>query len=152
VTWRYGASCGCDSIGRGPLRSMIGRYPTLAQGRAGVGSAASNGVVSPRYSRCAWGDWPVRPNRPFVPGHEGVGVVERLGYGVTSRSVGDGVAIGWLGYACGQCRRCIGGWESMGRAATRASALGQPHYLESGGLVDVSNCGGSHWIQRHDRP
>lgn len=36
----------------------------------------------------AHGDWPVKPTPPFVPGHEGVGVVEKLGEGVTHLSVG----------------------------------------------------------------
>lgn len=27
----------------------------------------------------AHGDWPVKPTPPFVPGHEGVGLVEKLG-------------------------------------------------------------------------
>ncbi|HEY5186413.1 MAG TPA: zinc-dependent alcohol dehydrogenase [Actinomycetes bacterium] len=61
----------------------------------------------------AHGDWPVRPTPPFVPGHEGVGFIEQLGAGVTTRTVGDRVAIAWLGYACGQCRYCIGGWETL---------------------------------------
>jgi alcohol dehydrogenase, propanol-preferring len=61
----------------------------------------------------ARGDWPVRPSPPFVPGHEGVGFVEKLGAGVTTRKVGDRVAIAWLGYACGQCRYCIGGRETL---------------------------------------
>lgn len=61
----------------------------------------------------ARGDWPVRPTPPFVPGHEGVGIVEKLGAGVTTRTVGDRVAIAWLGYACGDCRYCIGGWETL---------------------------------------
>jgi alcohol dehydrogenase, propanol-preferring len=61
----------------------------------------------------AHGDWPVKPNPPFVPGHEGIGFVEKLGAGVTSRKVGDRVAIAWLGYACGECRHCIGGWETL---------------------------------------
>ena len=29
----------------------------------------------------ARGEWPVKPSPPFVPGHEGVGVIERLGTG-----------------------------------------------------------------------
>ena len=29
------------------------------------------------------GDWPVKPSPPFVPGHEGVGIVHELGPGVT---------------------------------------------------------------------
>jgi propanol-preferring alcohol dehydrogenase len=61
----------------------------------------------------AHGDWPVKPTPPFIPGHEGVGFVEKLGPGVTSRSIGDRVAIAWLGYACGECRYCIGGWETL---------------------------------------
>jgi propanol-preferring alcohol dehydrogenase len=61
----------------------------------------------------AHGDWPVRPTPPFVPGHEGVGHVTALGAGVTDRAVGDRVAIAWLGYACGHCRHCVGGWETL---------------------------------------
>jgi propanol-preferring alcohol dehydrogenase len=61
----------------------------------------------------AHGDWPVKPSPPFVPGHEGVGIIEKLGAGVTTRKVGDRVAIAWLGYACGECRYCIGGWETL---------------------------------------
>lgn len=61
----------------------------------------------------AHGDWPVKPSPPFVPGHEGVGVVAALGAGVSGRAVGDRVAIPWLGYACGRCRYCIGGWETL---------------------------------------
>ncbi|WP_167210377.1 zinc-dependent alcohol dehydrogenase [Kribbella shirazensis] len=61
----------------------------------------------------AHGDWPVKPTPPFVPGHEGIGVVEKLGAGVTERAVGDRVAIAWLGYACGTCRYCISGWETL---------------------------------------
>jgi alcohol dehydrogenase, propanol-preferring len=61
----------------------------------------------------ARGDWPVTPTPPFVPGHEGIGRVEALGSGVTDRAVGDRVAIAWLGSACGECRYCIGGWETL---------------------------------------
>lgn len=61
----------------------------------------------------AHGDWPVKPSPPFVPGHEGVGVVEALGEGVTSRAVGERVAIPWLGSACGHCDHCIAGWETL---------------------------------------
>lgn len=61
----------------------------------------------------ARGEWPVKPSPPFVPGHEGVGIVEKLGAGVTEPAVGDRVAIAWLGYACGHCRSCISGWETL---------------------------------------
>jgi propanol-preferring alcohol dehydrogenase len=59
------------------------------------------------------GDWPVKPTLPFVPGHEGIGIVEKLGSGVTDRTLGERVAIPWLGYACGECRYCIDGRETL---------------------------------------
>jgi len=59
------------------------------------------------------GDWPVKPTPPFVPGHEGVGIVERLGEGVTKVREGDRVAIPWLGWACGECEYCTSGWETL---------------------------------------
>jgi propanol-preferring alcohol dehydrogenase len=61
----------------------------------------------------AHGDWPVKPTPPFTPGHEGIGVVETLGAGVTERQIGDRVAIAWLGHACGSCRYCVSGWETL---------------------------------------
>ncbi len=59
------------------------------------------------------GDWPVKPGLPFVPGHEGVGIVEKLGDGVTSPPIGQRVAMAWLGRACGECRYCIDGRENL---------------------------------------
>jgi propanol-preferring alcohol dehydrogenase len=61
----------------------------------------------------AHGDWPVKPNPPFVPGHEGIGIVEELGRGVQNVAVGARVAIPWLGYACGVCDYCVSGWETL---------------------------------------
>ena len=43
---------------------------------------------------------------PRVPGHEVVGVIERLGAEVQGWSVGERVGVGWFGGACGYCRRC----------------------------------------------
>lgn len=59
------------------------------------------------------GDWPVKPTPPFVPGHEGVGIVQRAGRGVTRVREGDRVAIPWLGWACGECEYCMTGWETL---------------------------------------
>jgi len=59
------------------------------------------------------GDWPVTPTVPFIPGHEGVGIVTALGEGVTSPQVGQRVAVPWLGHACGRCRFCLTGWETL---------------------------------------
>ncbi|MBP1782668.1 MULTISPECIES: alcohol dehydrogenase AdhP [Micromonospora] len=61
----------------------------------------------------ARGEWPVKPTPPFVPGHEGVGLVEQVGPGVTEHAVGDRVALPWLGWACGTCAYCVTGWETL---------------------------------------
>jgi propanol-preferring alcohol dehydrogenase len=61
----------------------------------------------------AHGDWPVKPSPPFVPGHEGVGIVVEVGRGVTEVALGDRVAMPWLGYACGICDHCVSGWETL---------------------------------------
>jgi propanol-preferring alcohol dehydrogenase len=59
------------------------------------------------------GDWPIKPSPPFVPGHEGVGIVEKLGEGVTSLEVGQTVGNAWLWSACGNCEHCRTGWETL---------------------------------------
>jgi alcohol dehydrogenase, propanol-preferring len=61
----------------------------------------------------AHGDWPVKPHPPFIPGHEGVGIVEAAGAGVRGVAEGDRVAIPWLGYACGACEYCASGRETL---------------------------------------
>jgi alcohol dehydrogenase, propanol-preferring len=62
----------------------------------------------------AWrGDWPVKPSPPFIPGHEGVGIVEAAGANVTRVAVGDRVALPWLATACGACDHCVAGWETL---------------------------------------
>ena len=61
----------------------------------------------------AHGDWPVKPSPPFVPGHEGVGIVTEIGPSVTEVAVGDRVGMPWLGYACGTCDYCVSGRETL---------------------------------------
>ncbi|MET1075706.1 MAG: alcohol dehydrogenase catalytic domain-containing protein [Umezawaea sp.] len=46
------------------------------------------------------------PERPVVPGHEIVGVIDAVGDGVTAWRVGERVGIGFLGGHCGECDRC----------------------------------------------
>jgi NADPH:quinone reductase-like Zn-dependent oxidoreductase len=58
------------------------------------------------------GDWPVKPNPPFIPGHEGVGHVVEVGQGVTGVKQGDASAF-------------PGSTRPADTAAT-ASALGRP--------------------------
>ena len=61
----------------------------------------------------AEGDWPVKPNPPFIPGHEGVGHVVAVGAGVRHVKEGDRVGVPWLYSACGYCEHCLGGWETL---------------------------------------
>ncbi|MFD3448338.1 alcohol dehydrogenase AdhP [Microbacteriaceae bacterium 4G12] len=61
----------------------------------------------------AHGDWPVKPKLPLIPGHEGVGIVEAVGEGVTSIKIGDRVGIPWLYSACGECEYCLTGRETL---------------------------------------
>ncbi|MFL4902430.1 zinc-dependent alcohol dehydrogenase [Streptomyces sp. MMS24-I2-30] len=61
----------------------------------------------------ARGDWPVRPRLPFVPGHEGIGPVTAVGFGVGAGLVGSRVAVPWLGSSCGSCRYCVTGRETL---------------------------------------
>jgi len=61
----------------------------------------------------AEGDGPVKPNPPFIPGHEGVGVVAALGAGVSAVREGDRVGVPWLHTACGACPYCFTGWETL---------------------------------------
>lgn len=62
---------------------------------------------------------------PAIPGHEGAGVVEEVGPGVTNVEPGDHVALSWLPY-CGHCRMCARGrpnicenvaWSELGTMA-----------------------------------
>jgi alcohol dehydrogenase, propanol-preferring len=83
----------------------------------------SDGQVLVRIEACglchtdihaAHGDWPIKPPLPLIPGHEGVGIVEALGPGAGEEiSEGDRVAIPWLGFACGHCRYCNSGRETL---------------------------------------
>ncbi|MDO5492251.1 MAG: alcohol dehydrogenase AdhP [Nesterenkonia sp.] len=87
------------------------RVPTPERGQALVKLIASG--VCHTDLHAAQGDWPVRPTPPFVPGHEGVGIVEEIGEGVEDLEVGDMVGNAWLWSACGTCQHCRTGWETL---------------------------------------
>lgn len=59
------------------------------------------------------GDWPIKPTLPFIPGHEGAGVVTKIGDEVKNIKEGDRVGIPWLHTACGHCDYCFTGWETL---------------------------------------
>lgn len=58
-------------------------------------------------------DWLVEPKYPLIPGHEGIGIVTKLGPGCTHLKVGDRVCLAWLHDACGHCEYCLSGRETL---------------------------------------
>jgi len=53
------------------------------------------------------------PRLPIVPGHEIVGIVDRVGDGVTTLQPGQRVGVPWLGHTCGHCPYCRIGRENL---------------------------------------
>lgn len=53
----------------------------------------------------------VRPG--LIPGHEIVGIIERLGADVTGLRIGQRVGVPWLGSTCGTCPFCRMGSENL---------------------------------------
>jgi S-(hydroxymethyl)glutathione dehydrogenase/alcohol dehydrogenase len=87
------------------------------------------------------GDWP-RPT-PLAMGHEGAGVVDAVGPGVRSLSVGQPVALSWL-VPCGACRSCRAGrvWACVDSPSFRHRMPDGATVLAStDGAVVLSYCG-----------
>ena len=94
-----------------PLEVRDLPIPTPGRGQVLVKMEASGLCHTDIHA--ARGDWPVKPTPPFIPGHEGVGIVTAVGEGVAADRVGQRVAIAWLGSACGSCEFCISGRETL---------------------------------------
>jgi len=62
------------------------------------------------------GDLPL-PKLPLVPGHQIVGMVDRVGDAVTRFRIGDRVGLPWLFSTCGRCAFCQRGQENLCDAA-----------------------------------
>jgi propanol-preferring alcohol dehydrogenase len=92
----------------------------------------------------AHGDWPVKPKLPFIPGHEGVGIVDSLGPDVDTVAVGDRVAVPWLGYACGHCDYCVSGWETLCESQQNTG------YSIDGGFAEYAKAYASHVVRVPD--
>lgn len=56
------------------------------------------------------GEYPVLPG--LILGHEAVGVIHKIGRGVTGYNIGDRVLVGAI-TPCGQCEACLGGNTSQ---------------------------------------
>lgn len=61
------------------------------------------------------GDWGTPPKLPLIPGHEVVGEVIAYGPDTTGPAVGAIVGVAWNGGACGHCRACLEGDETICR-------------------------------------
>jgi Zn-dependent alcohol dehydrogenase len=96
---------------------------------SGVCHSDQNAIDGTSEARC-----------PAVLGHEGAGVVEAVGPGVTRVAVGDHVALSWAP-SCGYCAECLRelpqlcstAWPAMGAGGlldgtTRLSRDGEPVY------------------------
>ena len=70
------------------------------------------GRVSHRPARRRW-RLAGEAQPPFIPGHEGVGIVAAVGAGVAAVKEGDRVGVPWLHTACGHCKHCLSGWETL---------------------------------------
>lgn len=60
---------------------------------------------------------------PFVPGHEGAGLVEAIGSEVNDVDVGDHVVFAYS-WSCGRCERCLGGRPQICLRAGESKAKG----------------------------
>ncbi|MGH8928474.1 MAG: alcohol dehydrogenase catalytic domain-containing protein, partial [Acidimicrobiia bacterium] len=60
---------------------------------------------------------------PTVLGHEGAGIVERVGEGVESAAPGDRVSFCFIA-SCGQCRQCRRGHPNLCEPGSRAAFAG----------------------------
>jgi len=58
------------------------------------------------------GDLPAE-RRPVVPGHQIVGIVDRIGQECSHLKIGDRVGVAWLRYTCGRCKFCTEGRENL---------------------------------------
>lgn len=70
---------------------------------------AASGVCHSDY-HVVKGDWTY--DLPIILGHEGAGIVEQLGEGVTAVDPGDRVVLSWMPN-CGQCTYCITGRPNL---------------------------------------
>ncbi len=68
--------------------------------------------VSQKDVRCVAGEWAGNTKFPFIPGHEGVGVIEKLGENVCHLQVGDRVGTAWMHCGCLACKYCGTGREN----------------------------------------
>lgn len=65
-----------------------------------------------------------------ILGHEGIGVVQKVGPGVTSLKPGDRASVAWFFEGCGHCDYCNSGNETLCRSVKNAG------YTVDGGMAE----------------
>lgn len=74
---------------------------------------------------------------PVILGHQAVGLVERVGPGVSRVRVGERVGVAWISWSCGSCSYCRGGYENL-----------CPYFKATG--CDVDGCYAEYMVARED--
>jgi propanol-preferring alcohol dehydrogenase len=69
---------------------------------------------------------------PLIPGHQTVGVVDRLGPSSRRFRIGDRVGIAWLRWTCGVCDFCRSGAENLCEASRYSG------YHDDGGYAELA--------------
>lgn len=72
-------------------------------------------------------DWGIS-NYPMVAGHEGIGIVRRIGSDVKTHKVGDVVGVTWVRDSCRVCDACLCGRENICRTGYQVSAFIVRHW------------------------
>jgi propanol-preferring alcohol dehydrogenase len=72
------------------------------------------------------------PGHPVIPGHQIVGVVDRLGSGAARFKLGQRIGIAWLRHTCGECVYCRSGYENLCESAHFTG------YHEPGGYAEFA--------------
>ena len=70
--------------------------------------------------------------RPVIPGHQIVGVIDRLGPGAKRFKEGQRIGIAWLRHTCGECDFCRSGKENLCESARFTG------YHEHGGYAELA--------------
>ena len=65
-----------------------------------------------------------------ILGHEGIGIVKKIGPGVTALKVGDRASVAWFFKGCGHCEYCTTGNETLCRDVVNAG------YTTDGGMAE----------------
>jgi alcohol dehydrogenase, propanol-preferring len=120
----------------GPLRERELPEPEPAAGQVRLGVHACG--VCRTDLHVIDGDLP-DPILPLVLGHQVVGVVDRLGEGVTGPAIGDRVGVPWLGWTCGTCRYCTTGRENLCPDA-RSTGYQLPGGFAESMVADARSC------------